>query len=251
VYTATKPTQLSANMLAASQPWTQAMERRDFTKLCAGIVAGAASLHAHGATKKSYSQSALVLPDQTPVTSDTLKPGESMVFSYPYVSTPCFLLRLSNAAKANDGWPGGVGDDQSIVAFSAICSHKMSHPAKPVSHINYRSDTVKFYDKNGKAQSRSQLISCCSEHSVYDPSDAGRVLSGPAPLPLAAIELQTKEDGQIIAVGSMGEDQYQRFLDKFGFRLAMEYKVTDVWQAAGDTTVATPAPAFSQQRIRC
>jgi len=215
------------------------------------MVAGAASLHVHGNTKKQYSQSALVLADQTPVTVDMLNAGESLVFSYPYVSTPCFLLRLSTAATANEGWPGGIGDDQSIVAFSAICSHKMSHPAKPVSHINYRSDTVNFYDKSGKAQSRSQLISCCSEHSVYDPSDAGRVLSGPAPLPLAAIELQGDANGAITAVGSIGEDQYQRFLDKFGFRLAMEYKVTDVWQAAGETTVATPAETFSQQRIKC
>ncbi len=228
------------------------MERRHFTKLCTGLVAGAASLHAHADdTTKKYTKSAIVLADQTPVNIKMLKAGESLIFSYPYVSTPCFLLRLSTQASATDSWPGGIGDDQSIVAFSAICSHKMSHPAKPVSHINYRSDVVNFFDRKGEAQSRTQLISCCSEHSVYDPADAGRVLSGPAPMPLAAIELQQESNGNISAIGSIGEDQYKRFLDKFGFRLAMEYKVTDVWQPAGETTVATPADRFSQQRIRC
>ncbi len=231
------------------------MERRHFNKLCTGLVAGAASLHAHGnstgSVNKKYSESALVLADQTPVNVDMLKAGESLIFSYPYVSTPCFLLRLSSKANASDSWPGGIGDDQSIVAFSAICSHKMSHPAKPVSHINYRSDTVNFYDSAGEAQSRTQLISCCSEHSIYDPADAGRVLSGPAPMPLAAIELKTDANGNIVAIGSIGEDQYQRFLEKFGFRLAMEYKVLDVWQPAGAKTLATPADNFSEQRIRC
>ena len=231
------------------------MERRHFTKLCTGLVAGAASLHAQGntpdSTTKKYTKSALVLADQTPVNINMIKAGESLIFSYPYVCTPCFLLRLSTQASASENWPGGIGDDQTIVAFSAICSHKMSHPAKPVSHINYRSDAVNFNDSKGEVQSRTQLISCCSEHSIYDPADACRVLSGPAPMPLAAIELQEDSNGNISAIGSIGEDQYQRFLEKFGFRLAMEYKVSDVWQAADDKTLATPADKFSQQRIRC
>jgi len=231
------------------------MERRHFTKLCTGLVAGAANLHAHGSTPggptKKYTKSALVLADQTPVNINMLKAGESLIFSYPYACTPCFLLRLSTQASASDNWPGGIGDDHSIVAFSAICSHKMSHPAKPVSHINYRPDVVIFNDNKGEAQSRTQLISCCSEHSIYDPADAGRVLSGPAPMPLAAIEIQEDSNGNISAIGSIGEDQYRRFLEKFSFRLAMEYKVDDVWQAAGEKTIATPADNFSQQRIRC
>ncbi|MEE9333200.1 MAG: hypothetical protein V3U65_03820 [Granulosicoccaceae bacterium] len=231
------------------------MERRHFNKLCTGLVAGAASLHAHGDSAgseiKKYARSALVLADQSPVNIHMLKAGGSLIFSYPYISTPCFLLRLSTQATANGSWPGGIGNDQSIVAFSAICSHKMSHPAKPVSHINYRSDTVNFYDSVGEAQSRTQLISCCSEHSIYDPADAGRVLSGPAPMPLAAIELEEDSNGNITAVGSIGDDQYDRFLENFGYRLAMEYKVSDVRQAAGEKTIATPADKFSQQRIRC
>ncbi len=227
------------------------MERRQFNKLCSGLLAGAATLNASANTSKTYAASKLVHSDKSAVNVNDLAAGESMVFAYPYVTTPCFLLRLSTSVAASQHWPGGIGDDQSIVAFSAICSHKMSHPARPVSHINYRSDTVNFYDSNGEAQSRAELISCCSEHSIYDPANAGKVLSGPAPVPLAAIKLEQDANGNIVATGSIGEDQYQRFLDKFGFRLAMEYKVDDVWQAAGDTTLATPAPAFSKQRIRC
>lgn len=227
------------------------MERRHFNKLCTGLIAGAASLQTQANTSKQYTTSALVLADQTPINVEALNVGDSLVFSYPYVSTPCFIMRLSSAAKASGEWAGGVGTDRSIVAFSAICSHKMSHPAKPVSHINFRPDLVSYYDKNGDAQSRTHLISCCSEHSVYDPANGAEVLSGPAPLPLAAIQLKEDKNGNILAIGSIGEDQYQRFLDKFGFRLSMEYKVNDVWQLAGATSVATPADEFSQQRIRC
>lgn len=228
------------------------MDRREFTRVCGGLMAGAASLHvlAEG-TAQIYPRSQLVRADDSPVTLDSLAVGESLIFSYPYKTTPCFLVRLSGQAPAKGKWPGGLGKDQSIVAFSAICSHKMSHPAKPISHINFRSDPVTFFDKQGERQERSDLISCCSERSVYDPAAGGNVLGGPAPVPLAAIALETDAAGHLFAVGSLGADQYERFLDKFGFRLAMEYGVTDVRAWSGDQTVVTESQTFSNQQIRC
>lgn len=228
------------------------MQRRDFNRLCSGLLAGAASLSGSAlASTQPFPRSALVYDDASPVTVDSLEPGTSCVFSYPYVTTPCFVVRLKSAAKQSDNWQGGVGEDESVVAFSAICSHKMSHPAKPISHINFRADTLSFYDSNGQKQERDQLISCCSERSVYDPVNGAAVLSGPAPVPLAAIALSVNEQGQLVATGSSGADQYERFLNKFGFRLAMEYGVTDIRARVGEQTVATLAQQFSSQQIRC
>ena len=34
--------------------------------------------------------------------------------------------------------PGGIGRDKSVVSFSAICAHKLSHPSRNISFINYR-----------------------------------------------------------------------------------------------------------------
>jgi len=229
------------------------MQRRDFNKLCGGLLTGAASLSrtAMAQPAQPFPQSALIYEDNAPVTVDSIAPGSSYVFSYPFVTTPCFIVRLNSAASKNDNWAGGVGDDQSVVAFSAICSHKMSHPAKPISHINYRAEKLTYHDRDGVKQERDQLISCCSERSVYDPTDGAAVLSGPAPVPLASILLEVGDNGQLFAIGSTGTDQYDRFLEKFGFRLAMEYGVTDIRARAGDKTVARLAQDFSSQQIRC
>jgi hypothetical protein len=127
----------------------------------------------------------------------------------------------------------------------------MSHPAKPISHISYRPGIVSFHDDRGARQKREGVISCCSERSVYDPAQGGAVLAGPAPAPLAAIALATDEAGRVSAVGSFGPDQYDRFLDKFGFRLALEYGVTDVRLRAGIRAVIVPAEKFSKQQVLC
>ena len=228
------------------------MDRREFSRLCSGLLAGAAVMHAQAdGAHLPYQRSHLTLADHSPVSVNDLDPGNAYIFSYPYVCTPCFLLRLHSSANRQGQWPGGVGDDHSVVAFSAICSHKLSHPAKPISHINYRPDTVTFDDENGVRKQQQQVISCCSERSVYDPLAAGAVLSGPATQPLAAISLQVTDAGTLVATGSLGANQYDRFLSSFGFRLAMEYGVTDVRARTGESTVTIPADKFSSQQIRC
>ncbi len=233
------------------------MDRRKFNQLCSGLVAGAASLHAQAVyaqaskSKKSYPYTLLVLPDNSPLTVAKLPPGEAYIFSYPYVATPCFLVRLPSPGNNPQGWPGGAGPDQTIVAFSAICSHKMSHPARSISHINYRAEAITYYDKAGARLQRPHVITCCSEGSVFDPAANGKVLTGPAAQPLAAIALEVQESGQLAAIGSMGSDQYERFLTNFGFRLALEYDISDVFAYASDQSVATLATEFSRQRILC
>ena len=228
------------------------MDRRQFTSLCTALLTGAANAHANsGSQRNLYPTSKLVYADDSNVTLASLVTGRAYIFGYPFHTTPCFLMRLGKSAPARGSWPGGIDTDQSVVAFSAICSHKMSHPAKPISHIAYRPEPVNFYTADGKRQVGDGVISCCSERSVYDPANGGAVLSGPAPAPLAAIALSHDDAGNLSASGSIGPDQYEQFLTKFGFRLAMEYGVTDVRKRSAERVVVVPAEEFSTQQVLC
>lgn len=242
------------------------MDRRAFNKVCTSLLAGAASLSRTGVASDIQPFPSALLVDQNdkPLTIDTLSVGSSHVFSYPYVTTPCFLIRLNPESVARQSgsteltdragnayqWQGGAGADHSLVAFSAICTHKMSHPAKPISHLNFRAEEKEFRTKSGK-QTQSQIIMCCSEHSIYDPGAGARVLSGPATQPLAAIALSVTDAGQISATGSYGGNMYDEFLAKFGFRLAMESGVADPKTLIGNTSKAIPAEHYSRQQIKC
>lgn len=247
------------------------MDRRKFNRVCTSLLAGAAGLSQQAATAslRSYPTTLLVDSNNQVLDFNNLKPGTCLIFNYPFVTTPCFLIRLdsgklvpghnpdgSQSATLTDRagqtyeWQGGVGPDHTLVAFSAICTHKMSHPAEPISHINFRTEEKEFFT-DGKKTQQSQVIMCCSEHSIYDPADGARVLSGPAPQPLAAISLKVSKTGEISATGSYGEDMYDTFLEKFGFRLAMESGVSDPATLVGETSAAIPAAEFSRQQIRC
>ncbi len=242
------------------------MKRREFTQICtsmtAAIAAGISPL-ATATEKKSYPKSLLLTEDGNELSASQLTPGIPYLFFYPYISTPCFLIDLGSKTTASGSshhdaggnkyqWSGGVGPTQSIVAYSAICSHKMSHPAKEISFISYRHDNVSFFNSAGKTEERGGVISCCSERSVYDAADGARVLGGPAPQPLAAIELSYEQDsGALYATASYGGDMYERFFEKFGFRAAIEHEVTDPATLVGDKSVLRKLSSYSGQTIKC
>jgi Rieske Fe-S protein len=242
------------------------MKRRGFVKLCATTAAAVGAnpdliAQTSGQIKK-YERVLLVDSAGAPITSGSLEVGESYVFNYPYVTTPCFLLNLGkpttrDASLTTDAgtryrWQGGCGPERSVVAFCAICAHKLSHPARAVSFINYRHESVSFRDKSKKTAQRSQVIYCCSEKSVYDPADGARVLGGPAPQPLAAIALEHDADsGQIYAIGTNGGEMYRKFFDTFGFRLALEFETTDIRKPAADVTEVVDISEYSQTRMMC
>jgi Rieske Fe-S protein len=205
------------------------MERRDFVKLCAAA-AGATSLAmpAEGAvlTARSYRRTLLVDYKDVPIRAAQLKVGRNYVFDYPFSATPCFLLRLDRAApggvelKTESGqvyrWEGGVGEGKAVVAYSAICAHKMTYPTRQVSFIGYR-------DAPSPVAGKGKVITCCSDRSVYDPAAGARVVSGPAPQPLAAILLEhdAKAD-EMFAVGTFGGEMFAEFFRKYEFRLQLE-----------------------------
>jgi Rieske Fe-S protein len=221
------------------------MSRRSFVRLCMGTGALVAT-----------DPALLAKPREAPTPAQRV-----YIFHYPYVSTPGFLINLGKPAKpgeeleTEDGrtyrWRGGVGPDQSIVAFSAICAHKMSYPTRTVSFINYRHDNARFNDLNKNTAEREQVIYCCSEGSVYDPAAGGRVLGGPAPQPLAAIDLDCGADDVLCAVGTYGGELYERFFEGFGFQLALERGTDDIRAPATGTATVWSISDYTSNRRTC
>ncbi len=246
------------------------VKRRRFVGLCGRAALTtianpawlATAAAADGAKLRFYEPSRLVDAKGAPIDEDRLERGRSYIFHYPYAGTPCFLLKLDRPAPGpidlltEDGtgyrWPGGVGEERSVVAFAAICTHRMSHPARDVSFIDYRPEALRFVDRGGDLREEKGLIFCCSERSVYDPADGARVLAGPARQPLAAIVLAVDpESGSLEAQGTIGGEIYDTFFERFGFRLAMEHAGKDIRRPAGATSTVVDIEEYSRVRMRC
>ncbi len=243
------------------------MKRRGFVKLCASAVAGiTASPHLLARENQQYHRYGRVsLVDAhsgNAVDVASLEVGETYLFHYPYVSTPCFLVDLGKPVesgrqlKTRDGkayrWQGGAGPNRSIVAFSAICAHKMTHPAPSVSFINYRHGEVQFRNSDDAIEKRSGVIYCCSERSVYDPASGGRVLGGPAPQPLAAIELDyDAATGRMFATGTVGGEMFDKFFDNFHDRLMLQLGRTDIDHALTDSTELMRLSEYTSNTVNC
>ena len=124
---------------------------------------------------------------------------------------------------------GGVGDRHSW-SPSPICAHKLAYPTREVSFIRFQSSRSPTSDGN--------VIHCCADHSVYDPAAGARVVSGPAPQPLAAILLDYDADrDELAALGTVGAEQFDAFFRKYDFKLAMEYGAGKARLPVGATTV--------------
>ena len=239
--------------------------RRKFIEIC---VAGATPCSAFAAIPASpaapaasvppisrqYNRVKLVDADGKAVKAKSLKPHHNYVFGYPYASTPCFLLNLAKALpdkvglKTADGgnydWPGGVGAAKSIVAYSAICAHKLAYPTSQVSFISYR-------PLPSKTSARGQVISCCADKSVYDPFAGARVLSGPAPQPLAAILLEhDARTDELYAIGTYGGEKFNEFFQKYDFKLSMEMGAK-AREVVTETAKLTDLAAYSTQTAQC
>jgi arsenite oxidase small subunit len=243
------------------------MKRREFVKLCGAAVAGvSASPELLGEGKRElhfYERVTLVdRYNQEPVRASSLEVGETYLFHYPFVSTPCFLIDLGRPVsnrenlETRDGdrylWPGGAGPNRSVVAFSAICAHKMSHPAPSVSFINYRHGTASFRDHDGKIVKDEGVIYCCSEKSVYDPAQGARVLGGPAPQPLAAIALDyVQAEDRFYATGTIGGEMFDSYFETFGQRLVLDHQRTDIRRESSDSTELMRLREFCTNQIMC
>ncbi|MGH2637151.1 MAG: arsenate reductase (azurin) small subunit [Actinomycetota bacterium] len=107
---------------------------------------------------------------------DDLQPNEPVSFEYPLEGQSSVLVDLG------DEVPGGVGDNNSIVAYSALCQHMGCD--------------VQFVSEGG-------YMLCPCHQSKYDPAREGNVIQGVAQAPLPRIELEIDGD-DIVAVGVDG-----------------------------------------------
>jgi len=231
------------------------MHRRNFVFACAASALAASLRPAPAdAAPRLYARARLVGPDGKPLRARAVPTNRNFIFHYPYAGTPCFLLNLGKPTKASAElrtagaqsyhWPGGVGAGHSIVAYSAICAHRLTYPTREISFISYRSE-------KSAGSSFSRVIHCCSEHSQYDPAEGARVLAGPAPQPLAAILLDydPASDG-LFAVGTLGGEVFNEFFSKYEFRLSLEYG-SKARAAVEGSCMVSELEQYCRQQVKC
>jgi len=239
--------------------------RRKMVGLCSSMVAALGIspqlLAGSKATLKKFEPVLLTDAYHKPLRCDQLKTEAEYIFHYPFKSTPCFLIDLGKAVAGGEElytkkgeayiWQGGCGPKQSIVAFSAICAHRMTHPTPTVSFIGYRKQAVGYLTDDMTIERRAAVIQCCSEQSVYDPGKGAKVLGGPAPQPLAAIALEYRDNGQLFATGVYGGTLFVPYFEKFGDRLLIEYETLDYRKVVTSETVVEPLDSFTKHKIKC
>lgn len=217
----------------------------------AGAWAAAGALPVVAGEAQRHPRSLLVDVRGDPFSARRLAVGEPWLFNYPFLASPVFLLALEREATATElvtesrqhyAAPAGVGPRHTIVAFSAICAHKLMYPTPALSFIGVR---------KGGAGEPVQVIHCCGDNSRYDPTHGARVVGGPAPQPLAAVMLEwdAKTD-RLHAVGMRGGEMFRAFFETYAFRLETELG-SRARQPSADTTVVLPAGAYSRQWQTC
>jgi Rieske Fe-S protein len=190
-----------------------------------------------------------------PIKASALELHANYVFLYPYVSTPCLLLRLGTATrrnvervgadKASYVWPGGVGKDQAVVAYSAICAHALSYDSRETSFLTYSKARTLLSE-------RGQTITCCSHATIYDPAEGARVVTGPAEFPLAAVQLDyDATSDELTAVGLVGTILFDKFFDAFRADLNAEFGRGGYRALVQGQTTVMPISEYSKDIIQC
>ena len=233
------------------------MDRRGFIQCTAGAACATAGsawpAFAADARPKLYSRVLLVDEAGEAVRASRLRALDNYLFHYPFQATPVFLLRLGKAIapqalslRQNDSyeWPGGVGADRSIVAYSAICAHKLVYPTRDVSFISFR----KTRARRGV---RDHLIHCCADHSQYDPARGAEVMSGPAPQPLCAVLLEHNvKNDSLTAWATLGGELFDEFFRKYEAKLSLEVGPA-AHTAVSGKAVVRELERFCRNPIQC
>jgi Rieske Fe-S protein len=235
------------------------VDRRGFVKACSAVAALAAVASARTVRPAFALADApkLKLVDKAgkPIKAGALAIHENYLFPYPYVSTPCLLLRLGgatprgvqckDAGDAAYSWPGGVGRDGAVVAYSAICAHAFSYDGKDNSFLTYSKAP-------GQLSGRGQTITCCAHGSIYDPAAGATVVGGPAKFPLAAVELayDTASD-ELTAIGLVGTVLFDDFFKAFRADLNAQYGRGAYREVLERRTTVLPMREYSKDVVAC
>jgi Rieske Fe-S protein len=232
------------------------LQRRQFIQACAvsAVASSLPALSQENAKPRFYGRARLVDDSGRALKAAALATHRNYIFHYPFAGTPCFLLNLGKPVRTaatlatadakRYEWRGGVGAADSIVAYSAICAHKLTYPTRDISFISFRPEA--------SAQNKlPQVIHCCSEHSQYDPAAGGKVVAGPAPQPLATILLEyDSARDELYAVGTLGGEMFNEFFSKYEFRLAVEHAGRAKNTVEG-SCVVSELTKFCRQQVRC
>jgi arsenite oxidase small subunit len=234
------------------------MDRRNFIESCtagAACISAAAAWPAFAADARPRAYARAVLVDERGerLKASSLQPLANYVFHYPFVATPVFLLDLgkpvapqSLSTQQHDryAWPGGVGPRRSMVAFSAICAHKLVYPTPQVSFISFRRT-------RGQRGVQDALIHCCADHSQYDPARGAQVVAGPAVQPLCAVLLDyDPNDDSLTAHATLGGELFDEFFSKYEMKLSLDVGATARNAVAG-RSVVQPLEKFCRNPIQC
>lgn len=238
---------------------TSDLSRRRFVKACGAVAALTA------ASSGRLAQPAFALADAPklklidkagkPIKAGALEVDANYIFHYPYVSTPCLLLRLANATPRNVerkdansaiySWPGGVGKDGAVVAYSAICTHTFSYDSKQTSFLTYSKARTQL-------SGHSRAITCCAHASIYDPAEGAKVLSGPAGFPLAAVQFEYHADtDELTASGLIGTTLFDDFFKAYRAELNAEFGRGAYRTLVEAQTTVLPMQDFSKDIIQC
>jgi Rieske Fe-S protein len=122
------------------------------------------------------------------------------LFNYPLRNEPNFLLNLYPSVVKTDNIPFAIGDNLSIVAYSAICQH-LGCPAPAISYYPPRTCPNKTFS-TAKFPNLNFYIHCSCHGSTYDVTNAAANLTGPAVIPLPQVILEADPTtGEIFATG--------------------------------------------------
>jgi len=141
----------------------------------------------------------LLYSDGTPVLASKYRyPSTStslIVFNYPLDNEPNLLLNLPSAVS------GGVGPNNSLAAFSAVCQHLGCTPP-----------FISYYPPGacGTFNGGAAFIHCVCHGSSYNPAvpapgGGASIITGPAQSPLPQVVLQWDQTtDEVFAVGAVG-----------------------------------------------
>jgi Rieske Fe-S protein len=240
------------------------MKRRNFLRLSATSAMAVAVLPSL-ITQKLYAEDGslfqtfdkVLLKDaqNNPMKASALLKEENYVFYYPYAATPAIMVDLATPTqkdiklKAEDGteylFKGGIGAKGTLVAYSAICPHQLTHPQASMTMFQYLEEKGKTlaYDTGG-------IFVCTSHLSAFEPKQGGKVVGGPANEGLAQIILEIDADDNIWAVAVLGPVRFQEFFDAFKQELKVKYGRNGAKKPVQNETKVQTLKNFSAELIQ-
>ncbi|MCL4334889.1 MAG: Rieske 2Fe-2S domain-containing protein [Candidatus Thermoplasmatota archaeon] len=151
------------------------------------------------------------------------------VYYYPVTDDPNFLINVANSKgvpqevppqdvyiPATGGtyhYPGGVGPNNSIVSYSAICQHLGCKP--PIIHPYPAGQSIPGVVFSLEEHPNG-VIHCGCHGSTYDPWKGAAVVTGPTTHPLPPVWLKYNSDGTFTAYNMNGPTIYGRVDDFVG-----------------------------------